>query len=385
MGSVPHQRVLEGVAGLRGRAAAKDQLGGGEPVQGGLQLGFGQRRDRREERVGELAPDAGRDLRHLLDPRHPVQPGHERGMQRGGHCRPWSRRPGLQHRLGQLLDEQRHPVGPGRDLAQHLGRQAPATGQARDDRLGRAAAEAVEREPRHVRVPAQGRLVVRPARQQHQRPRARDPVKGLAEELEGGGVDPVRVLEHHQHRSATREPEELLDQHGQRAGTPLLRGEVLRRVACTGVHPEQRRDQRRRLADVLHALAQQRLELVELRRLGVGGREAGGEAELLGHRPKRRAGVMGRALVAERDVLVAQQSRRAWPGPAGTCRCRPRRPGAPPGPRRPQPAASARARAPAPGRARPWAAAGPIAGLRSGCRRRARRGPGSRSRGGRSP
>ena len=103
------------------------------------------------------------------------------------------------------------------------GRQALAAGQARDDRLGRAAAEAVEREPGHVRVPAQGGLVVRPAGQQHQHPRARDPVEGEPHQLEGGGVDPVRVLEHHQHRPAAREPEELLDQHGQRAGAPLLR------------------------------------------------------------------------------------------------------------------------------------------------------------------
>ena len=155
-----------------------------------------------------------------------------------------------------------------------------------------------------MRVPAQGRLVVRPARQQQQRPRARDPVKGLAEELQGGGVDPVRILDYHQHRSATREAEELLDQHGQRAGTPLLRREVFRRVACARVYPEQLRDQRRRLFDVLHALTQQRLELVELRCLGVGRRQARGVTELLGHRPKRRTGVKGRALVAERDVLA---------------------------------------------------------------------------------
>jgi hypothetical protein len=34
----------------------------------------------------------------------------------------------------------------------HLGCQAPAAGQARDDRLSGAVAEAVEREPRHVRA-----------------------------------------------------------------------------------------------------------------------------------------------------------------------------------------------------------------------------------------
>ena len=176
-------------------------------------------------------------------------------MQRDRNGRSWSRRSGLQHRLGQLLDEQRHPVGPGRDLLQDFGRQACATCQARDDRLGRTAAEAVEREPRHVRVPAQARLVVRPACQQHQHPRASDLVEGLAEELEGGGVDPVRILNHHQHGSAACEPEKLLDQHGQRAGTLLVRREVLRRVACIRIYPEQRCDQRHRLADVLHSLA----------------------------------------------------------------------------------------------------------------------------------
>ena len=40
--------------------------------------------------------------------------------------------------------------------------------------LDRAAAEAVEREPRHVRVPAQAWLVVGPACQQHHDPRALD-------------------------------------------------------------------------------------------------------------------------------------------------------------------------------------------------------------------
>ena len=43
VGGVPHQRVLERVAGLRRRAAAEHQLGRGEPVQGDVQLGNGQR------------------------------------------------------------------------------------------------------------------------------------------------------------------------------------------------------------------------------------------------------------------------------------------------------------------------------------------------------
>ena len=293
VGGVAHQRVLEAVGRLGRLPPREDQLRRGKPVQGGPQLGLGQGRDRREQRVGELPADAGCHLRHLLDPGHPVQPGHQRGVQRGRHRRARFGRARLQHRLGQLLDEQRHPVGPGGDLAQHRRRQVPTAGQARDDRLGRAAAEPVEREPRHVRVPAQRGLVVGPAGQQHQRPCARDPIEDLAHQLEGGGVDPVRVLEHHQHRPAAREPEELLDQHGQRAGAPPLRGEVRHRVAPAGVDPEQGRDQWCRVADVLRPLAQQRLELVEPRRLGVGGLEAGGEAELPGDGPERRAGVVG--------------------------------------------------------------------------------------------
>ena len=67
---------------------------------------------------------------------------------------------------------------------------------------------------------------------------------------------------------AAREPEELVDQCGQGAGAPLLRGEVGRRaVAAARLDPEQRRDQRHRLADVLRPSAQQRLELVEPRRV----------------------------------------------------------------------------------------------------------------------
>jgi hypothetical protein len=50
---------------------------------------------------------------------------------------------------------------------------------------------------------------------------------------------------------------------------------------------------------------QQRLELVEPRRLRVVGLEAGGEAELLGHGPQRGAGVVGRALVAQGDLVLA--------------------------------------------------------------------------------
>jgi hypothetical protein len=103
----------------------------------------------------------------------------------------------------------------------------------------------------------------------------------------------VRVLEQQQHWSAVCQAQELLNQRGQRAGAPLLRAEVRHRVACACVDPEQCCDQRQHLRDALRTLAQPRLELVEPRPLGIGGLETGGAGELLGHRPERRAGVVG--------------------------------------------------------------------------------------------
>jgi hypothetical protein len=302
VGGVAHQGVLEAVGRLGRLAAREDQLRRGQPLQRRPQLRLRHRRDRREQRVVEFAPEAGGHLRHLLDPGHAVEPGHQRGVQRGRHR---GHRPGLQHRLGQLLDEQRHPVRPGRDLAQHLRRQDPVAGEAGDDRLGRAAAEAVQREPGHVRVPAQGRLVVRPAGQQHQYAGAGDPVEREPHQLEGGGVAPVSVLEQHQHRLAACQPEELADQRRQRAGAPLLRGELRQRVAVARLDPQQRRDQRCRLPDVFCTPSQQGLELVEPGRIVVLGLEVGGMGELPDHRPQRRAGVVGGALVAEHRVLVS--------------------------------------------------------------------------------
>jgi len=72
MGRVAHQRVLERVARLRRHTAPKHQLGRSEPVERAPQLGLGRGRDLRQEPVGELAPDAGCCLRHLLDVRHTI-------------------------------------------------------------------------------------------------------------------------------------------------------------------------------------------------------------------------------------------------------------------------------------------------------------------------
>ena len=135
VGRVLDQGVLEAVGGLGRRAAAEDQLGRDQLVEGGAQLGFRPVGDRGEQLVAELAADHGADLRHLLDRREAVEAGHQRVVQ-GRRDRERRQRPGqlvaiagvreqarFQHRLGQLLDEQRHAVGARHDLLDDLRRQ----------------------------------------------------------------------------------------------------------------------------------------------------------------------------------------------------------------------------------------------------------------------
>ena len=82
-----------------------------------------RRDDRREQFVGELAPDHGADLRHLLGRRR-AGPGGPSAIPQGRWNRERRQRAGsstvagfreqarLDHRPGQLLDEQRHPSVP---------------------------------------------------------------------------------------------------------------------------------------------------------------------------------------------------------------------------------------------------------------------------------
>ena len=94
--------------------------------------------------MGELAADHGGDLGHLLDRREAVEAGHQRVVQ-GRRDRERRQRAGqlvavagvgeqagFEHRLGQLLDEQRHAVGARHDLLEDLGRQRLAAGDALD-------------------------------------------------------------------------------------------------------------------------------------------------------------------------------------------------------------------------------------------------------------
>ena len=149
-------------------------------------------------------------------------------------------------RLGHLLDEQRHAVGSGGDLVEQGVRQALAAGDAGDDRLRRGARQPVQRQPRHDRMAGEGGNEGRARSDQHQDAGALHPVQRQLDQLQGRGVDPVRVLDHPQHRPSRGEAGELVDQGGQRAVAALLRRQRQRAVARLAVDTQKCRDQGRR-------------------------------------------------------------------------------------------------------------------------------------------
>jgi len=163
-------------------------------------------------------------------------------------------------------------------------------------------AQAVERQPRDVRMRAQRGLVVRSARDHDQHARTVDPLEAALDQLQRGRVDPVCVFDDHQHGSLLGHLEQLLDHHLQRALAQHLRCHFQRAVAPRAVEPQQRGVQGRRFLVVAH----QRFEFVERRFGRIVHLEACRAAQALHHRPQRAARVIGRALPSDRPMGLAR-------------------------------------------------------------------------------
>ena len=119
--------------------------------------------------MGELAADRGADLRDLLDRGEAVEARKQRVVERRGD-RERRQRAGklvavarvreqarLEHRLGQLLDEQGHAVGLGDDLRGTSAGRALAPTTRSTMRRALAAAEPGERQRADVRLARPGR------------------------------------------------------------------------------------------------------------------------------------------------------------------------------------------------------------------------------------
>ena len=158
------------------------------------------------------------------------------------------------------------------------------------------AAEAAEGQSRDVRMPAERRLGIGPAGEQDEHARGGDPVEGLRDQLERGGIGPVHVLDDHQDRLPAGEAQHLIDQMRQCPIAKLLGRELGRRI---GFQAEHRGNERKGIGRVGRSAPQQGFELGQPHRLRVGRIEAGGEGEVPHHRPEWRAGVVGRALTRQ--------------------------------------------------------------------------------------
>jgi Recombinase/Resolvase, N terminal domain len=200
VGRIPDQSVLERVDRVGQRAAAVKQLGGHELVERLLQLRFGAVGNGRKQREGELAADHRADLGDLLDRSQTVEASRQRIVQRGRNRqrRQWpgnlvpvgaaSKKAGIQHCLSQLLDEERHAVGPLDDLLQHLVRQSHTRAYAVDDCRHLMASQPAQAEGCHMRITVPGRPPLRTVGHDQERAHAVKPLNKLLKQLLGGRI-----------------------------------------------------------------------------------------------------------------------------------------------------------------------------------------------------
>ena len=201
-----------------------------------MQLAFPPGAHRAEELVRELAPDDRAELRHLLGPPEPVQPGHQQRRQRCRHHVRWKRthqlipvrtlaqRPALEQLPGQLLDVQGYAVRMLENLVGHLLRQRLAAYDAVNEHARILATEAGEP---YVRADRPGWLEFQPSGDEHHDGKPRNRLHQQAQQLQRGRVEPVRVLDQHQHRPAHRQPLDARQHGRQRPLLALLRRQPL--------------------------------------------------------------------------------------------------------------------------------------------------------------
>jgi hypothetical protein len=140
-------------------------------------------RDGLDQFVGKFSAEHRADLGDLLARRpEPIEARGQRGIegrgdgkrrrrrsrQQSGRC-PVRAASGFEHRLGQLLDKERHAIGALEHLVCDLARQCCVAGDRPDERQTVALIEAVERQQGHVRPPEPRRLELGPEGDDQQR------------------------------------------------------------------------------------------------------------------------------------------------------------------------------------------------------------------------
>ena len=321
IGRIQHQRVLEREGGMRRHAGAEHEARLRQPVQQLAQLGLRPPRNGSEQLVGELPADRGADLGDLPGRAEPVQARHQGAMQGGRHGGARQRRGGersahvgllrigLDHRPGELLDEERHTRRALDDLLDHPARERRIARNALDQGRRVVPPEPAERQRRDMRQSGPGRPELGPEGDKEQRRQAPEALNRHAQQFQGRRVDPVRILEQDEDGLPRREAGELRQQGREQPLAPPLRVERRqgRPAAGDAREPEQIGDQRhiilaRRSPD------EQRLELAEPRFRRFAALESRRTRHLRDNRGEGAVLMMRRAEVPQPGVRLAGES-----------------------------------------------------------------------------
>jgi hypothetical protein len=209
VGRLLYERMLEDIHPVLGGTADKYQLRRNQLCERAVKLVNGERGYECQQAAAELPSYARADLRHLLHALQPIQPCHKgvpeavRDRQRGQ----WSvediaaalhrKQARLQDGFGELLHEERHPVGLGDDLRDDLPWQLLSARHAHSHRLRLRGIQSRQREARHHRLGYPAWFELGSMRHDQKRSKRRA-LEQMIDRLECGGIGPVQILEQHQ-------------------------------------------------------------------------------------------------------------------------------------------------------------------------------------------
>jgi hypothetical protein len=156
-----------------------------------------------QQRVGEISPQDGADLRHFACFAEAVEPRCERLLKRQ-RDRVRATFAALEQKAGHLLDEQRHPAGALAHALNHLRAQRMASGEFSNHLSDVGAIEGAERNHAVVRAQAPRRTELRPRGREDEERRLSAALGESLHEIEGGRIGPMEVLERNDGRLRSR-------------------------------------------------------------------------------------------------------------------------------------------------------------------------------------
>ena len=137
--------MLEAIGRLVARALGDQEVRVGEPVERGLEGGVVDPADGAHERIGEISPQDGADLRDFSRFAKPVEPRCERLLQRRRDRLQAAGLAALEQKARYFLDEQRHAAGALANALDHFLAQRMARGEPADHLRDIGSIEGAER------------------------------------------------------------------------------------------------------------------------------------------------------------------------------------------------------------------------------------------------